>query len=76
MINKIVAQITCACGTGAGKTEDLKILFRMDSGYYDEQSIAAIESAGCQYLIKGKAYPTLAAQVTDPSVSFSKGEEG
>jgi hypothetical protein len=67
MIQEIVAQI---------KTEDLKILFRMDSGYFDDEIIATIESAGCQYLIKGKAYPTLAAQVTDSSVSFSKGEEG
>ncbi len=61
MIKEIVAQI---------KTEDLKILFRMDSGYFDDEIIATIESAGCQYLIKGKAYPTLAAQVIDSSVSL------
>ena len=67
MIKEIVAKI---------KTDDLKILFRMDSGYFDEDIIATIESAGCQYLIKGKEYPTLASQVTGPSVSFSRGEEG
>lgn len=67
MIKEIVAQI---------KTDDFEILFRMDSGYFDDNIIETIESAGCQYLIKGKEYPTLAAQVTDPSVSFSKGEEG
>ena len=67
MIKEIVAQI---------KTDDLKILFRMDSGYFDNEIIEIIESAGCQYLIKGKAYPTLVSQVTGPSVSFSRGEEG
>lgn len=67
MIKEIVAQI---------KTDDLKILFRMDSGYFDDDIIETIEDAGCQYLIKGKEYPTLASQVTGPSVSFSRGEEG
>jgi hypothetical protein len=67
MIKEIVAQI---------KTDDLAILFRMDSGYFDEEIIEAIESAGCKYLIKGKAYPTLASQVTAPSISFTKGDEG
>jgi hypothetical protein len=67
MIKEIVAHI---------KTVDLEILFRMDSGYFDDDIIEAIESAGCQYLIKGKEYPTLASQVTDPSVSFSRGDEG
>jgi len=76
MIKEIVAQITCACGTGAGKTDDLVILFRMDSGYFDDDIITTIESAGCQYLIKGKAYPTLASQVTAPTISFTKGDEG
>jgi hypothetical protein len=51
MIKEIVAHITCACGTGAGKTDDLEILFRMDSGYFDDDIITTIESAGCQYLI-------------------------
>jgi len=76
MIKEIVAQITCAYGTGAGKTDDLDILFRMDSGYFDDEIIETIEAAGCQYLIKGKAYPTLASQVTAPNISFTKGDEG
>jgi len=66
MIKEIVAHI---------KTDDLEILFRMDSGYFDDDIITSIESAGCQYLIKGKAYPTLASQVTAPTISFTKGEE-
>jgi len=67
MIKEIVAQI---------KTDDLEILFRMDSGYFDDGIITTIESAGCQYLIKGKAYLTLASQVTAPTISFTKGDEG
>ena len=54
----------------------MEILFRMDSGYFDDDIIEAIESTGCKYLIKGKKYPTLASQVTAPSISFIKGEEG
>ena len=76
MIKDIVAHITCACGTAAGKTDDLEILFRMDSGYFDEDILTTIESAGCKYLIKGKEYPTLASQVTAPTISFTKGDEG
>jgi hypothetical protein len=53
----------------------LEILFRMDSGYFDDEIITTIESAGCQYLIKGKEYPTLASQVTAPTISFTKGDE-
>lgn len=67
MIKEIVAHV---------KTDDLEILFRMDSGYFDDDIIETIESAGCQYLIKGKEYPTLAFQVTTPSISFIKGDEG
>jgi len=67
LIKEIVAQI---------KTDDLEILFRMDSGYFDDDIIETIESSGCQYLIKGKEYPTLASQVTAPTISFMKGEEG
>ncbi len=48
----------------------------MDSGYFDEEIIEEIESTGCKYLIKGKKYPTPASQVTAPSVSFTKGDEG
>ncbi len=67
MIKEIVANI---------KTADLKILFRMDSGYFDEEIIATIETLSCQYLIKGKAYPTLSSQVTNSPVLFVNGEEG
>jgi len=42
MIKEIVAHI---------KTDDLEILFRMESGYFDDDIITTIESAGCQYLI-------------------------
>ena len=52
MIEKIVANI---------KSDDLEIMFRMDSGYFDEEIIETIEKLGCKYLIKGKAYPTLLA---------------
>ena len=67
MIKEIVANI---------KTDDLEIMFRMDSGYFDEEIIETIESTGCKFLIKGKVYPTLAAQVRDPSLRFVRGEEG
>ncbi len=67
MIKEIIAHI---------KTDDLEILFRMDSGYFDEEIIEVIESAGCKYLIKGKEYPTLASQVTAPTISFTKGDKG
>src|SRR5665648_1214500 len=67
MIKEIVANI---------KTDDLEILFRMDSGYFDEEIIETIESLSCKYLIKSKMYSTLASQVTNPSILFVKGEEG
>jgi hypothetical protein len=38
MIKEIVAHV---------RTDDLEILFRMDSGYFDDDIIDAIESAGC-----------------------------
>jgi len=66
MIKEIVANI---------KTDELEILFRMDSGYFDEDIIETIELLGCTYLIKGKEYPTLASQVTAPSILFVKGDE-
>ncbi len=47
MIKEIVANI---------KTDDIEILFRMDSGYFDEEIIRTIESFNCMYLIKAKAY--------------------
>jgi hypothetical protein len=67
MIKEIIANI---------KTDDLEILFRMDSGYFDEDIIETIELLGCKYLIKAKEYPTLASQVMDPSVLFVTGDEG
>jgi hypothetical protein len=35
-----------------------------------------IESLGGKYVIKGKGYPTLVEQVTDPSITFITGEPG
>jgi hypothetical protein len=67
MIKEIVANI---------KTDDLEIMFRMDSGYFDEEIIETIESLGCKYLIKAKEYPTLVSQVTDSSILFVTGDEG
>ena len=58
------------------KAEGLEITFRMDSGYFDDDILETIESFGCTYVIKGKVYPTLVAQVTDPFVVFVTGEEG
>ena len=66
MIKEIVANI---------ETADLEILFRMDSGYFDEEIIETIETLGCKYLIKGKAYPTLLAQLTGVHHLFVKGQE-
>jgi len=50
------------------KDEGLEITFRMDSGYFDDDILKTIELFGCTYVIKGKEYPTLVAQVTDPSI--------
>jgi len=58
------------------KNEGLEITFRMDSGYFDDTILETIESFGFTYVIKAKEYPTLVAQVTDPSVVFGTGEEG
>ena len=55
------------------KTSDLEIFFRMDSGYFDEEIIETIESLGCKFLIKAKAYATLVSQVTASSAVFHKG---
>jgi hypothetical protein len=76
MIKAIVANITCAGGTGADKTDNLEILFRKDSGYFDDDIIETIELLGCKYLIRGKEYPTLASQAMDPSILFVTGDEG
>jgi hypothetical protein len=34
------------------------------------------KAVGGKYVIKGKGYPTLVAQVTDPSITFVTGEAG
>ncbi len=48
----------------------------MDSGYFDEDIIETIELLDCKYLLKAKAYPTLASQSADPlSIVFVKGDE-
>ena len=67
MIKEIVSSI---------KTDNMDILFRMDSGYFDEDIIKTIESLDCKYIIKGKVYPTLYSKVTDESVLFVEGEDG
>jgi hypothetical protein len=54
----------------------LEVTFRINSGYFDKKSLETIETLGCRYVIKGKAYPTLVAQVTDPDLIFGAGEEG
>ncbi len=58
------------------KDEGLEITFRMDGGYFDDAILETIESLGGKYVIKGKGYPTLVAQVTDPSITFVTGESG
>ena len=55
---------------------DLEVTFRMDSGFFDEEVLETIETLGCRYVIKGKAYPTLVTQVTDPDLIFDADEEG
>ena len=58
------------------KAQNLEIFFRMDSGYFDEEIIETIESLGCKYLIKAKAYATLVSQVNASSAVFLKGIDG
>jgi len=58
------------------KDEGLEITFRMDSGYFDDAILETIETLSGKYVIKGKGYPTLVAQVTDPSITFGKCESG
>ena len=67
MIKEIMAHI---------KEDGLEVTFRMDSGYFDDDILETIESLGCRYVIKGKGYPTLVAQVTDPNIVFVTGEKG
>jgi hypothetical protein len=51
MFKEIIANI---------KTDELEILFRMDSGYFNKDIIITVELFGCRYLIKGGEYPILA----------------
>src|SRR4030067_2879404 len=67
MIKEIMAHL---------KDEGLEIIFRMDSGYFDDAILETIESLGGKYVIKGKGYPTLMAQVTDPNIVFVTDKEG
>ena len=67
MIKEICAQL---------KDEGLDIIFRRDSGYFDDDILETIEVLGCTYVIKGKGYPTLVEQVTDSSIVFVTSEEG
>lgn len=62
------------CSVENLKDEGLEITYRMDSGYFDDAIQETIESLGGKYVIKGKGYPTLVAQVTDPSITFITGE--
>jgi hypothetical protein len=66
MIKEIMAHI---------KEDGLEVTCRMDSCYFDENILETIESLGCRYVIKGKGYPTLVAQVTDPNIVFVTGEK-
>jgi hypothetical protein len=67
MIKEIMAHL---------KDEGLEITFRMDNGYFDDAILETIESLGGKYVIKGKGYPTLVVQVSDPSITFVTGESG
>ncbi len=83
MINKIEFKAKNLTANGAAelikeivanlKTNELEILFRMDRGYFDEEIIETIESLGCKFSIKAKAYATLISQVTTSSAVFLKG---
>jgi hypothetical protein len=65
MIREIMAHL---------EEEGWEVTFRMDSGYFDEGILETIETLGCRYVIKGKGYPTLVTQVTDPNIVFVTGE--
>jgi len=52
----------------------LDILFSIDSGDIDDETIEIIETSGCQYLIKGKECLTLPSQVTAQPISSNNDE--
>lgn len=58
------------------KDDGLDNIFRIDSGYYDDDILETIGAPGCTYVIKGKVYPTFVEQVTDSSIVFVTSEEG
>jgi hypothetical protein len=64
MIKEIMAHL---------KEESLDVIFRMDSGYFDEDILETIKSLGYRYVIKGKGYPSFVAQVTDPNIVLITG---
>ncbi len=66
MIKEIVANI---------KSDDLEILFRMDSGYFDEKNYRNDRILGCKYLIKAKLFYTTFTS-NEFTIVFVKGEEG
>jgi len=48
------------------------VVFRRFTNLYKEE----MTFLGCRYVSKGKAYPTLVAQVTDPDLIYGAVEEG
>jgi hypothetical protein len=44
---------------------DLSIVFRMDSGYFDEEILQVIENSGNHYVIKGKLYKGMVSNLTN-----------
>jgi len=52
----------------------LDILFSIDSGDIDDETIEIIETSGCQYFFKGKECLTLPFQVTAQPISSNNDE--
>jgi len=67
LIQEIIAQVQGQKG---------KPIFRMDSGFFDEDILETIEVLGCTYVIKAKGYPTLVSLASDPSLTFVPEEDG
>jgi hypothetical protein len=65
LIQEIVAHL---------REAEVEITFRMDSGYFDEKILDTIETLGCRYVIKGKAYSTLVEKIREASLTFIKVE--
>lgn len=58
------------------KVEELEITFRMNSDYIDEDILEIIELLDGKYVVKGKGYPTLVAQIYGFSISLVAGLSG